>query len=65
METLDEEDMNVPVVFVSTLISLEMELKQTQQSEIPRREMVSELCPHNATQCQCWDHMRIMRARDG
>lgn len=48
-DDLDEKDMNVLVVFVSTVISLEMELKKTQQSEIPRKDMVSELYPQCCT----------------
>lgn len=71
--------MNVLVVFASTPKILEVERKQTQHSETPKKEMVSEsqgqdlslkeLYPYNAAHCQGrlsrrWDLMRMMRAKD-
>lgn len=64
--------MNALAVFACTLMTSEMELKQTQQSETPKKEMVSEsqeydlslkeLHPQSATHCQ-WNLMKLMRVR--
>lgn len=44
-DVLDKEAVNALPVFASTLKTPEMGLKQTRQSEIPRKEIVSESGP--------------------